>query len=101
MEKGLMKEERAGEKELSSTLHGWILFKSADQKAYVLSGNDFFTHVSGKEKQYRTVLYFKEFIVQFMLFIVLLFLLLHILNQVIRISEGIDLYSDLILTACI
>lgn len=50
MEKGLMKEERAGEKELSSPLHGWILFKSADQKAYALSGNDFFTHVLGKDK---------------------------------------------------
>lgn len=50
LEKGLMKEERAGEKELSSPLHGWILFKSADQKAYALSGNDFFTHVLGKDK---------------------------------------------------
>ena len=95
-----MKQERAGEKELSSTLHGWILFKSADQKAYVLSGNDFFTYVLGKDKQYRTVLYSKEFIVKSMLLIFLLFLLLHILNQVIRISEGIDLYSDLILTEC-
>lgn len=73
------------------------MFQIAYQKAHILSGNEFFTHVLDKAlstnpRQYHILKNSQNKL------ILLLLLLLRILNQVIRICERIDLCSDLILT---